>query len=97
MKKALLVLGLMSCMLLTVVAGTDFILEGSSPKATESNAATLAPGGEETPTNQEGETQQPGGAETNPAQGGAETNPAQGGLAQGGVNTEGGWGPIHRP
>ena len=100
MKKTLLALALIGCLLISVVSCDPNGSEENTQNPANTALTTVVPSGDaETPTQSEG-----GGVIVEQGgnvlgQGGANSTTEQGGggLDQGGANTEGGWGPIHTP
>ena len=89
MKKTLLALSLIGCLVLGMTSCVEIISGDNSQTSQitvqENNKGTNPSTNENAPAN----TDSNGSANT--------TTDANGGLQQGGANTEGGFGPIHRP
>lgn len=82
MKKILLALSLIGCLLLSAVSCTNQETEGEGTKAPVSDQTAITTAGSPD--------------ESGAPSGEAETNPSDGNsIANGGANTEGGWGPLH--
>ena len=79
MKKTLLALSLLGCLLLSAVACTDLENDPGSdatPAVSSTDDGAAESDGNGTPSDDDDDNQ-------------------QGGISDGGANTEGGWGPIH--
>lgn len=96
MKKILLALSLIGCLLLSAVSCTNQETEGEGTKAPVSDQETEGEGTKAPVSDQTAITSAGSPDESGAPSGEAETNPSDGNsIANGGANTEGGWGPLH--